>query len=82
MLAVSLPSPPYEAVSECAATESVEVISVAVPPLRVPVPIVAAPSLKVIVPVAVDGNTLAVKVTFVPNVEGFSDDIKFVVVET
>ena len=67
--------------SECAATESVEMFSVAVPPLRGPVPRVVVPSLNVIVPVAVDGETVAVNVTAAPNVDGLSDDVIVVVVE-
>jgi hypothetical protein len=64
---------------ECEATDSVEVLYVAFPPLRVPVPKVVLPSLKVTVPVAADGVTVAVNVTDVPKPEGFSDDVKVVV---
>ena len=52
----------------------------AAPDSSVPVPSVVTPSLNVIVPVAVDGTTLAVNVTFAPNVAGFNDDVSEVVV--
>jgi hypothetical protein len=47
-------------------TASVEVAYVACPLLSVPVPRVVLPSMKVTVPVAVDGVTVAVKVTEAP----------------
>jgi hypothetical protein len=50
-------------VIECDPTASVEVAYVALPPLSVPVPSVVVPSLNVTVPVAVEGVTVAVKVT-------------------
>jgi len=67
-------------VIECDPTASVEVAYVALPPLSVPVPSVVVPSLNVTVPVAVEGVTVAVKVTEVWYVEGFSDDATVVVV--
>jgi hypothetical protein len=56
------------------------VLYVAVPLLRVPVPSVVLPSLKVTVPVAVDGVTVAVKVSDAPYVDGFADEVTAVVV--
>jgi hypothetical protein len=47
-------------------TERLEVESVAIPPLTVPLPSVAAPSKKVTVPETVEGDTVAVKVTDCP----------------
>jgi len=44
-------------------TERLEVAKVATPPLTVPVPSVVAPSKNVTIPVAVEGDTVAVKVT-------------------
>ncbi len=44
----------------------------ATPPLRVPVPSVVAPSLNVTVPLAALGETVEVKVTLEPKVEGFT----------
>jgi hypothetical protein len=57
-------------VIEWLATERLEVEKVATPPLSVPVPKVVAPSRNVTVPVAVEGDTVAVKVTDWPDVEG------------
>ena len=68
----------------CVATDNADVVYVAVPLERVPVPSVAAPSLKVTVPVGVpdvDGVTVAVKVTDAPNVDGFKLDDTDVVVD-
>jgi hypothetical protein len=59
--------------------ESVEMVSLAVPPLSVPVPIDVPLSLNVTVPVAVLGVTVAVKVTEAPKVEGFKLELKVVV---
>jgi hypothetical protein len=64
---------------ECEATDSVEVLYVAFPPLSVRVPSVVLPSLNVTVPVAAEGVTVAVNVTEVPKPEGFSDDVTVVV---
>ncbi len=44
------------------------------PLVSAPVPRVVAPSLNVTVPVAVDGVTVALKVTELPYVDGFADD--------
>jgi hypothetical protein len=51
---------------ECEPTDRVEMCSVVVPPLSVPVPIDVLPSLNVTVPVAALGVTVAVKVTDAP----------------
>ena len=56
---------------EWVATDKVVVAKVATPADKAVVPRVAAPSLKVTVPVAVLGETVAVKVTLLPNEEGF-----------
>jgi hypothetical protein len=53
---------------------------VATPLLRVPLPRVAAPFLKVTEPVAEEGVTVAVRVTVWPDVEGFRDVLRLVVV--
>jgi hypothetical protein len=58
---------------------SVEVLKVVFPLLSVPVPSVVLPSLNVTMPVAVAGVTVAVKVTDVPNADGFADEAKVVV---
>jgi hypothetical protein len=57
------------------------VANVAVPPLRIPVPIVLLPFLKVTVPVAVFGAIVAVKVTDWVSPDGFRDEAKVTVVE-
>ena len=65
---------------EWAFTVSVEVVNVATPPLSVHVPKVTPPSWNVIVPVAADGETVAVKVTLWPYTDGFSDELRTVLV--
>jgi len=57
-------------------------VKVAVLPLNVPDPILVAPSKNVTVPVGVPNvvDTVAVKVTLWPNVEGFNDEVTVVVV--
>ena len=50
------------------------------PPDRLPVPRTVAPSLNVTVPVAVDGVTVAVKITEAPKVDGLRLDVTTVVV--
>ena len=52
------------------------ILNVALPPLSVPVPSVVAPFLNVTVPVGVPApdETVAVKVTAVPYVDGFRDE--------
>jgi hypothetical protein len=55
---------------------------VAFPLLIVPVPRVVLPSLNVTVPVAVDGVTVAVKVTEEAYVDGFADEASAIVVLT
>ena len=61
-------------------TERLELAKVATPPLSVPVPKVIAPSRNVTVPVAVEGDTVAVKVTDWPDVEGLRLEAALVVV--
>jgi hypothetical protein len=65
---------------ECAPRVSVEVLNVAAPPDKLLVPRVVAPSLNVTVPVAVDGVTVAVKVTGLPYADGLADAVTAVVV--
>ena len=65
---------------ECDPNASVEVLKVAIPLLRVPVPNVVLPSLKVTVPVAAEGETVAVKVTVTPDADGFDDEVRVTVV--
>ena len=62
-----------------------EVVNVATPPLSVPVPMELPPSRNVTVPVAVPvpgatGETVAVKVTDWPMIDGFCDEVTLVVV--
>ena len=57
-----------------------EMESVARPLLRVPVPSEVDPSLNVTVPVAVEGETVAVKVTVWPRVDGLRLEVSVVVV--
>lgn len=72
--------PAYTAVIGCVPLASDEVLNVALPPLRVPVPSMSVPSLKVTVPVGVPPveETVAVKVTAVPKVDGFKDEMSAV----
>ncbi len=80
VLPLQLLSPPYVAVIGWLPTMRVEVDKVALPPLNVPLPSVVAPSKNVTVPVAVDGETVAVKVTICPEVDGLRPDVVVVVV--
>ena len=62
-----------------------EVINVAVPPLRLTVPMAVPPSSNVTVPVGMPaagdtGLTVAVKVTCCPYVEGLAEEVTVVVV--
>jgi hypothetical protein len=59
---------------ECEPTAKLEVLKLAVPPLKVPVPNVVALSINMTVPVAAVGLTTAVKVTRALNGAGFVDD--------
>ena len=70
---------------ECAPAVRVEIESVAVPPLSVPVPRVVEPSRKLTVPVGVPlpgatASTVAVKVTDSPKTEGFAYEVTLLVV--
>src|SRR5574341_924710 len=73
--AAKFASPPYSAVMECTPPISVEALTVAAPPDNVPVPRTVVLSMNVTVPVAVDGMTVAVKVTELPKIDGLSDDV-------
>lgn len=76
-------SPEYFAVIECEPALRAEVVNVALPALRVPLPIELAPSRNETVPDGVPGElllTVAVKVTDWPVVDGFADDATAVVV--
>ena len=73
--------PLYVPVIECDPTASVDVVNAAFPLLIVTVPNTLAPSLNVIDPVGVpdvEGFTLAVNVTTLPCVAGFSDELTVV----
>ena len=61
-------------------TESDAVTNNAVPPLTGTVPKELPPSENCTLPVAAAGDTVAVKVTACPNVDGFCDDVSAVVV--
>jgi hypothetical protein len=64
------------------ATLSVEIGRVVVPPLRVPEPINVEPSKNETVPVGVPpppDDTVAVKMTFWPNTDGLTEEVKVVV---
>jgi hypothetical protein len=72
-------------VIEWVATDNAPVEKVATPPDSVPVPITVAPSRKLTVPVAVPAPgattaTVAVKVTDCPKTDGFTDEVRLVVV--
>jgi hypothetical protein len=77
VLAAKFVSPPYTAVIESAPLASPAVVSVAVPPVIVPVPSMAPPSWNVTVPVGVpvaDDFTVAVSVTAVPKMDGLFEE--------
>jgi len=83
VLPLSFVSPPYTAVSVCAPTASVDVVSVAIPlAFNVPVPSGVVPSIKVAVPVATPPFpvTVAVSVTVMPAIEGVPLDASAVAV--
>ena len=73
-------SPEYFAVMVCGPAVNVEVVNVACPTLRVPVPRIVGPSKNATVPVGVPDRavTVAVKVTDCPALEGFNDEVKAV----
>ena len=73
-------SPLYVAVMECGPAESVEVDSVALPPLSDTVPSKVEPSKNCTVPVTAEGDTVAVNVTFCPDVDGLAFEDTEVVV--
>ena len=85
VLAAKLVSVPYTAVMLWVAALSVEVLNVAVPPLRVPVPKVVEPSRKVTTPVGVPAPgataaTVAVKVSNCPITAGLAVTVRVVLV--
>src|SRR5579859_6731943 len=53
---------------------NVEIEKAATPPLSAPLPMFVPPSKNVTVPVAVPGVTVAVKVTELPERDGFADE--------
>ena len=65
----------------CGPAGSVEVAKLAMPPLRVPEPRMLLPSWKSIVPVALGGETVAIRVTDCPALEGFELGFTAVAVE-
>lgn len=80
VLPANVASPEYFAVIECEPAVSVEVVNVACPTLRVPVPMLVAPSKNVAVPVGVPAvaETVAVNVTDCPALDGFKDEVNAV----
>ncbi len=85
LLAMKFVSPGYDAVIVWLPTLRVEVVNVATPLVKAPVPRVVLPSTKVTVPVGTPAPgetaaTVAVKVTDCPNGAGFKDEISMVVV--
>jgi hypothetical protein len=73
---VLLASPPYEALIEWVPEVSVEIVKVAGPDMNEYEPIVEPLSKNWTVPDAVDGLTVAVKVTAWPGVDGFTVDVR------
>ena len=73
--AVSLASPPYEAVIEWVATDKVEVVNVARPLTDAEAPNGVVPSRKMIGPVAEGGVSRAVNVTACPKADGFNEEV-------
>ena len=67
---------------ECNPTDSVAVLSLAMPALNVRVPRIVAPSLNVTVPLGTPAVevTCTVKVMFLPKGEGFADETSVVLV--
>ena len=65
---------------ECVPAVENEVVNVATPELTVPVPIEVVPSRKVTVPVAVEGETVAVRVTLTPVATEVGEAVNEVVV--
>jgi hypothetical protein len=65
---------------ECGPAESVDIDSVALPPLSGTLPSELTPSKNCTVPVAAEGDTFAVNVTFCPNMDGFTLEDTVVVV--
>jgi hypothetical protein len=59
---------------------SVDVVIVAVPTLSADVPMIVVPSLKVTVPVAMEGETVAVRVTLWLEDDGLAEEVSVVMV--
>lgn len=74
--------PEYVALMVCVPTDSVEVVHLAVPVVRVlPLPVILAPvAANATVPVAAFGETVAVKVTAVPCTDGFFDEVTVTII--
>ena len=79
VLPAVLASPLYTAVMECAPTANVDTASDAEPLATVAMPSAVAPSRNCTVPAPVAGDSVAVKVTDWPAVDGFKDDVNAVV---
>ena len=75
-----VPPPLNTAVMECVPAARVEVVKIPVPPVIVAVPRVVVPSLTVAVPLEVDGRTVTVKLTELPEVYGLTDEATVTVV--
>ena len=83
MLPEKFESPPYTAVILLTPTGSWDVLKLTLPPLSALVARTVAPFKKVTLPVGVppdDDETVAVKVTALPDTEGFREEISPVVV--
>ena len=83
VLVPKVESPEYFAVIECEPALRADVVNVALPALKVPLPIALAPSRNETVPDGVPGEvllTVAVNVTDCPVVDGFAEDVTVVVV--
>jgi hypothetical protein len=71
---LQLASPAYTTVMEWLPADSPAVLSDALPPLTVAVPITVAPSRNCTLPVAVAGESVAVKTTACPLAAGFTEE--------
>src|SRR5262249_6667735 len=82
VLAALLGSPLYCAVSEWLPTASEEIVKLAVPAARVPVPSCTPPSNKLPDPVGESPGTFTADFTGCPKLDGFCDDDSAVAVPT
>ncbi len=80
VLPASLVSPGYAAVIVCDPADNEDELKEAIPPDIVTDGWVIPSILNITVPVAVLGDTVAVNVTGLPNVDGFCDEVSVVVV--